>query len=176
MLIRVRQAGVSIIEALVVVALVVILVLLALPMGVDWLANSRLRTAAESMMAGLQLARAEAVRRNARIEFVLDGGAGWTVQTVAGAVIQQRGAGEGTADVVVTPTPNDATLVTFDGLGRRRANADASNPVERIDLDLSANTLPPEKTRDLRLQIGVGGQVLLCDPNVTDTADVRICP
>lgn len=171
-----RQAGISVVEAMIVVALIVILVLLALPTTMEWLANSRIRTASESMLAGMQLARAEAVRRNDRVEFILDGGAAWTVQTVAGALIQQRTAGEGTADVVVTPTPNTATTVTFDGLGRRRANADASNPVQQIDIDLPESILPADKTRNLRLQIGIGGQVLMCDPGVTDTTDVRICP
>lgn len=176
MLIRARQRGVSLIEALIVVALIVILLVLALPAGLEWLANGRIRTAGESMLAGLQLARAEAVRRNDRVEFVLDGGAAWTVRTAAGAVVQQRGAGEGTADVAIAATPNGATRVTFDGLGRQRANADASAPVQRIDIDLPVSVLAADKSRNLRLQIGIGGQVLMCDPTVTDATDVRICP
>lgn len=176
MLMQARQRGVTIIEAMIVVALIVILLVLALPAGMEWLANSRIRTAGESMLAGLQLARAEAVRRNARIEFRWDGGAAWTVQTAAGAVIQQRSAGEGTTDVLAAATPNGASRVTFDGLGRQRANADASSPIQRIDLDLPTSVLAADKSRNLRLQIGIGGQVLMCDPSVTDTGDVRICP
>lgn len=176
MLNRARHRGVGIIESMIVVALVAILLALAMPSAAEWLANSRIRTAGESMLAGLQLARAEAVRRNDRIEFRLDGGAAWTVQTAAGAQIQQRGAGEGTADVVTTVTPAGATRVTFDGLGRQRANADASTPIQRIAIDLPTSVLPASKTRDLRLTIGIGGQVLMCDPNVTDAYDVRICP
>lgn len=171
-----RQSGVTLIEALIVVALIVILLILALPMVGDWLANGRIRTAAESLLAGLQLARAEAVRRNTPVEFDLGPGTGFTVRTHTGEVIQSRSAAEATADVIVQTTPSNATAVSFDGLGRITANIDASVPLDHIDLDLPTNVLPPEKTRDLRLVISLGGQITLCDPNVTATDDVRRCP
>lgn len=171
-----RQSGVTLIEALIVVALIVILLVLALPMVGEWLANGRIRTAAESLLVGLQLARAEAVRRNAPVEFVLGSGVGYTVRTQTGETIQSRSAAEATADVIVEATPGGATTVSFDGLGRRIANVDTSAPLERIDLDLPATVLSPEKTRDLRLVISSGGQITLCDPNVTATDDVRRCP
>lgn len=174
-----RQRGVSIIEAMIVVAIIVVLLVLTVPIGMEWLANSRIRSASDSMLAGLQLARAEAVRRNVLVEFVLDAApaTGWTVRAaVSGAEIQKRAAGEGTSDVIVAVTPNGATRVSFDGLGRRAPNADASNPIERFDLDLPATVLAAEKTRNLRLQVGLGGQVVMCDPNVTTVGDVRKCP
>lgn len=174
-----RQRGMSIIEAMIVVTVIVVLLVLAVPMGLEWIANSRIRSAAESMLTGLQLARAEAVRRNVAVEFVLDAApsTGWTVRAaVSGEEIQKRAAGEGTSDVMVTVTPNGATRVSFDGLGRRTANIDASNPIERFNLDLPATVLAPEKTRDLRLQVGFGGQIVMCDPNVATEGDVRKCP
>lgn len=174
-----RQRGFSIIEAMVVVTVIAVLMILAVPMGVEWLANSRIRSAGESMLAGLQLARAEAVKRNAPVEFVVDAaaGSGWVVRVaLSGEEIQARAAGEGTADVTVAVTPAGATRISFDGLGRRTANIDASAPIERLDLDLPASVLAADKTRDLRLQFGPGGQIVMCDPNVTATGDVRICP
>lgn len=173
-----RQRGVSIIEAMIVLTVLVILLMGAVPTGQAWLANSRIRSAAESMLSGLQLARAEAVKRNAAVEFVLDGssGAGWTVRTsLSHEEIQKRASGEGTSDVTVTVTPDDAIRVSFDGLGRRVANIDASNPIDRIDLDLPSTVLAADKTRDLRVQLGLGGQIVLCDPNVA-AGDVRKCP
>lgn len=174
-----RQRGVSIIEAMIVVAVVVVLLMLALPMGLEWLANSRIRSAGEGVLAGLQLARAEAVRRNVPVEFVLDAppSTAWTVRIAfSGEEIQRRAAGEGTSDVTVTAIPNGATRISFDGLGRRAANIDASNPIESFNLDLPTSVLPAEKTRDLRLQVGFGGQIVMCDPNVTTEGDVRKCP
>ncbi|MCX7896394.1 MAG: GspH/FimT family pseudopilin [Rhodocyclaceae bacterium] len=176
MLNETRPRGVSLIEGLIVVALVAILLVLAAPAIGDWLANSRIRTAGESLLAGLQLARMEAVRRNAIVEFALGPGTGFVVRTQAGEVIQQRAAAEGSADVVATTTPNGTSIVSFDGLGRRVANLDGSPSIDRIDLDLPAAVLPPERTRNLRLVVGMGGQIVFCDPNVTAADDVRRCP
>ncbi|MCZ7561142.1 MAG: GspH/FimT family pseudopilin [Burkholderiaceae bacterium] len=174
-----RQRGFSVIEAMIVVTVIAIMMVLSAPMSVEWLANSRIRTAAESMLAGLQLARAEAVKRNVPVEFVLDAAltAGWTVRVaLSGEEIQTRAAGEGTSDVAVAVTPAGATRISFDGLGRRTANIDASSPIDRLDLDLPATVLAADKTRDLRLQFGPGGQITMCDPNVLATGDVRKCP
>jgi len=174
-----RQRGVSIVEAAIVMAVLAILLAGALPSAQEWLANSRIRSAAESMLAGLQMARAEALKRNVAVEFVLDGSStsGWTVRTaLSGEQLQQRAAGEGTADVTVSASPAGATRVSFDGLGRRTANIDGSDPIDRIDIDLPASVLAADKTRDLRLQLGLGGQVAMCDPNVTASGDVRKCP
>lgn len=171
------QRGFSLVELMVTVAVLAVLMTLVAPLGLDWIANSRIRTASESMLAGLQLARAEAVRRNTPVAFVLESGsgAGWTVQMArSGEEIQARSGGEGTAQVAVTVTPASADRISFDGLGRRTANADASAPIETISLD--STTLPAASSRDLRLQLGLGGQITLCDPNVTATNDSRKCP
>lgn len=173
-----RQRGISIIEAMIVVTVLVIMLTLSAPMGAEWLANSRIRSASESMLAGLQIARAEAVRRNVAVEFALNAvpATGWTVRTaLSGEEIQTRAAGEGTADVTVSVSPSGATRVSFDGLGRRTVNIDASDPIDRLDLDLPASVLAADKTRDLRLQLGLGGQIVMCDPNATGS-DVRTCP
>lgn len=172
------QRGVTLIEMVIVLVLIAVLLMLVVPAARDWLVNSRIRTATESMLAGIQLARAEAVRRNSFVEFVLDDVAksGWTVRTASAEEITKRPAEEGTADVVVTVTPANANIVTFDGLGRRVPNADTSNSLERVDLDLLTSVLPADKSRDLRILIGVGGLILMCDPTVTDTADIRKCP
>lgn len=169
--------GFSLIEMMVTVAVLAVLMTLVAPLGLEWIANSRIRTASESMLAGLQLARAEAVRRNAPVEFILEPGAssGWSVRLAqSGEEIQSRSGSEGTTQVAVTVTPDGANRISFDGLGRRTANANASAPIEMIALD--STTLPTASSRDLRLQLGLGGQIILCDPNVTATDDSRQCP
>lgn len=70
MLIR-RQKGVSLIEVLIGIALLAVLMGLGMPQYATFLANARLRAAAEGISTGLSLARAEAVKRNARVEMVL---------------------------------------------------------------------------------------------------------
>jgi len=66
-----RQRGVTLIESVVVMAIAVILLRLAVPAFSAWLGNVQTRTVAESLQSGLQLARAEAIRRNAPVTFWL---------------------------------------------------------------------------------------------------------
>ena len=70
MLIR-SQKGVSLIEVIIGVALLAMLMAMGVPQYSIFLANARLRATAESISTGLSLARAEAVKRNARVEMVL---------------------------------------------------------------------------------------------------------
>jgi len=63
--------GFTLIEILVVVAVLGIVLMIGLPNMSAWLQNTQIRNAAESASAGLQLARAEALRRNAAVRFSL---------------------------------------------------------------------------------------------------------
>ncbi len=180
--------GFTLIEALITVAILAILMAMGLPGLQGWLLNSRIRTAAEEALSGLQLARGEAVRRNCNVEFVLGAGVGWTVQALGSCpgangvpiVIETRsanvgvGGASGTTDITVTPTPAGATTVTFDGLGRRTANA-AGAALTQVVYDLPATILAATDTRELQINIGLNGQIRMCDPNVVSTTDSRKC-
>lgn len=63
--------GFSLVELLITLAIMGILLALAAPSYQIWISNTRIRTTAEAIQNGLQLARAEAVRRNAPIRFQL---------------------------------------------------------------------------------------------------------
>lgn len=162
--------GFSLVELMVTVAVLSVLMVLAVPSFTEWVQNSRIRTAAESVQNGVQFARAEAVRRNARVEFALVGtGGGWVVRFAGGgATIQERSGSEGAGGVVLSTVPTDATSVTFDGLGR------ADNTLTAINIDVPTSALPAAQSRDLRINIGTGG-VRMCDPNVSDSTDPRKC-
>jgi len=78
-----HQRGVSMIEVSVVVAITAIVYSLAAPSFSAWVSNVQIRTAAEGIQNGLQLARAEAIRRNRSVMFWLTaagtGGTDWMV-------------------------------------------------------------------------------------------------
>lgn len=178
------QAGASLIETIIAIVVLAILVAMGVPSFTEWLNNAQIRTAAESVLSGLQTARNEAVRRNANVQFTLlgpttIGGTGWVVSIPGtGQQIQAAAAGEGSRTAIVTPTPSDAYAVTFTGYGRTpeppaNLNADGSSLLTRIDFDSSV--LPAATSRELRIVITAGGQIRMCDPNISDATNPRAC-
>jgi len=71
MLIRRHGGGFSLIELMIGLALLAVLLALGAPSFYTYLRNAKVRSAAENLYAGVQFARAEAVRRNAWIQLVL---------------------------------------------------------------------------------------------------------
>ncbi len=69
-----RGRGFSLIELLIAMAIAGILLGLGAPSYQAWITNAHIRTTAEAIQNGLQLARGEAVRRNTQISFQLMSG------------------------------------------------------------------------------------------------------
>lgn len=170
------QQGMSLIELMTGVVILAILMAAATPSFTAWVQNSKIRTAAESVQNGLQLARVEAVRRNESVFFVLDAGSGWVIRSVAtpNPPIQSRSGAEGGASVTILTTPVAATSVTFNGLGRIIANADGSASLTNIEVAVPTSVLPVSQMRKLQVSVSSGGQVRSCDPFFT-LPDPRAC-
>ncbi|WP_295447605.1 GspH/FimT family pseudopilin [uncultured Thiodictyon sp.] len=66
-----RRRGFTLIELVVGMAILSVLLVMGLRSFMDWIQNGRIRTATESLQNGLQLTRAEAVRRNTTVRFQL---------------------------------------------------------------------------------------------------------
>lgn len=78
------QRGVTMIEVMVTVAIIAIVLGIGMPSLSSWMQNTQVKAAAESVLTGLQLARAEAVRQNAKTRFQLmdaTGMASWAIST-----------------------------------------------------------------------------------------------
>jgi type IV fimbrial biogenesis protein FimT len=174
-----RQYGVTLIEAMIVVAILGLMIAMAGPAVGDWLKNSQIRTAGEALLDGIQQARNEAVRRNVAVEFRLLAGTSWEVRladtTVSDRLLATRTSADGSKDVVLTPSPANATIIAFDGMGRRMtSNVDGSSVLLGACVDLPSTVLAPAKTRDLQLNIALSGQIRMCDPKVS-ASDSRYC-
>lgn len=169
------QIGFSLIELMIGIVIFGILIMAGLPSYTAWLQNTKIRTAAESIVNGLQLARAEAVRRNTNVQFVFGTDTDWTVSVVAPlTTVQSRSSAQGSAGVIVTRTPAAATTITFNSFGRVAANADGSASITQVDVDVPTTLLAATASRDLRITLGAGGNVRMCDPNVS-APDTRTC-
>lgn len=170
------QRGASLIELMVGLIIFGILLASAIPSFMTWIQNSQIRTGSESLLNGLQVARNEAVRRNANVEFQLDTGTGWTVRTVVSGETVQTAQNEGSSSVTLAVTPTDSTIITFTGLGRvASTNSDGSPPITQLNVDVPTSVLPAADSRDLRIVIGTGGQIRMCDPNMSVATDPRKC-
>ena len=204
------QRGLSLIEMVTVMAIAAVLTGLAVPSFTAWMANVQIRTATESIQNGLQLARAEAIRRNSPVMFWFTSGTqpltgDWLVgcanpvssnnfnlpeapgdcpgiATTAALpasgppyywIQRTTAAAQQTALPQVTTTPANAKVVTFNSLGMVTAtNVDGSAAITQIDVNQPS--LPAAVVRPLRVLIA-GGQIRMCDPNLSLASDPRGC-
>lgn len=174
------KRGFTLVEMMVGLAIMALLLGIGLPQFSAWISNARIRTVAESVLSGLQIARAEAVSRNAIVEFTLTGGTGWRVgcRVVTAScpeTIQRRPSGE-SAYAAITVNAQDEMPIGFDNLGMMVYPTPASGAgATSIDVDIDTAVMPAAQSKDLRITIAVGGGVRLCDPNVADSSDARSC-
>lgn len=165
---RRRASGFTLIELLVVVTVVAVLATVAGPSMREQLANFRVRSAADSIVAGLNLARAEAARRNSASSFTLNSdGAGWSVAQVSPATaIQSRGNGDSSALTVSASTTDLSVSFLPTGI----VDPAAATRLEQVTI---SSTVPNTASRQINI-LG-GGLVRVCDPSVTDASDPRGC-
>lgn len=170
---RTSQHGLTLIEIMIGLVLLAILTTLAVPAYQTWIHNSQIRNAAEGILNGLQLARGEALQRNTSVRMIMGFTSGWTIETVnTGTFIQSRPDGEGARAAAVVITPDIADRVTFNGMGWVTPNNDGSPTI--VQIDVNSAVVVSEEIRPLRVVIGTGGAVKMCDPAVA-AGDPRGC-
>ena len=197
-----RSAGFTIIELMIGLTVLGIVLMIGLPSLATWVQNTQIRTAAESMQSGLQLARAEALRRNTTVRFQLVStltsacalsvtGTSWVVSRAdpTGAceqapteattpwIVQKKDGAEGAPNAVITATGGSSVI--FNGIGRV-VTSGVPAPISRVDVTNTRGGAcktagADEPMRCLRVTVSTGGSVRMCDPAVTDVTDPRSC-
>lgn len=178
MLKRLRSAGFTLVEILITITVMGILIMLAMPSFGEWLQNQQLRAGADASLNGLQVARAEAIRRNLAVQivFAADSTAWAVTEAASGTAIQSRTQQEGSPNAVLAATPAGATTVTFTPLGATTTNLDGSPRITRLDISNTKGGAcqPAGPMRCLALIVQGGGSVKMCDPLVA-SPDARAC-
>jgi type IV fimbrial biogenesis protein FimT len=160
-------------------AVLAIILSVALPNLRAMIANTQIRSVAESVRNGLQLARTEAVKRNEQVRFTLNADSSWRLGcvTVVGdlngdgladcpAIIMQKGVREGGSGAVTLVGAGQATFTSMGTL------AAIGGQLTQVDF---TSTTSPADTRPLRITLGTGGNARMCDPSIAIDGDARAC-
>lgn len=192
MLVVNRQYGVSLIEILIGVAIMGMLFAYGIPSFRDWIQNTQIRNGAEAIQSGLQLARAEAIRRNSQVQLVgnIDGNSNWTVSCVTAIGVDLDGDGkidcpgtgtvpnniqaytsaEGATNAVVAgvnvPVAAGLPTIVFNGLGRVTPLPAADIRIDVTNPLGGACVGAGGTMRCLSVLVSAGGQIRMCDPAV----------
>ncbi len=179
------QRGFTLVEMMITLVILAILLAIGVPSFQQFIRNAQIRTAAESIQAGIQLARAESLRRNSRVTFWLvdtltsscalsNSGRSWVVSiqnptglcnvlpsdSAAPLIIQTRSGNEGSEAAIVNAT---SSCITFNGFGRvEAACTGGGNPITNVVI-----SSPIANTRTLQVRVTTGGAIRMCNPDTS---------
>ena len=202
-MLSIGQRGFTIIELLVGLTLLAVLLGLGAPAMSSYLQNSKMQSVAASYYSGVQMARAEAIRRNIRAEFVLTNdapstpdianalspavsGRTWVVRVASAAggfasAVEVKAAGEGEgspAAQAVVVTGSASAPAVFDGrIPFNSLGATADGAPYAIDLTRPGGGTCVQlggNVRCRRITVSPGGQIASCDP-AAPAGDSRAC-
>ena len=159
---RLRQSGFSLVELLVVFAIVGIVTAVGAPGLFDYMRNARLREAGNLMLGEAIFARNEAIKRNRAVRLTVSGKQ--TIVTEVATATEMR-TKEFAYPIVVN---GSAQAVTFDSTGRLPMGTSMA-----VSLLHGSDTCSSE-LRCPQLRVSSGGQICIKTLNVTVTPDP--CP
>lgn len=187
---RSGASGFTLVEVIVTLMIFALLFAAAVPSMNRWISNVKVRTVADTLQNGVRLAQAESLRRSRQVVFSLTNstspqtsltaaanGSNWSVNTIPSmtdgsetAAFVESGVLAATAPGVTITGP---AAICFNSVGRLVANA--ATGVAGASCSLPTNAPPvqsyrvslPSADRPLQVNVALGGQVHLCDPNKT---------
>lgn len=198
-----NQQGVSLIELMIALVIAAILLTMGAPAISEWVQSMRIRNAADSIVNGLQLTRAEAVKRNTMVYFQLSGDTtsidtSWTScastdstsACPAASLVQSYSSSEGSTGnieaTLYTHTPpvtpdnlSDTRTLFFNGLGRMTTAVTSNNAtivISNRGVDNCLSDPAPGTMKCMRVLVSPGGQIRLCNPLFDLASNPQGCP
>ena len=194
-----KECGFSLIELAVSLVIMAILTALALPAYSLYIQNARIRTTAQMLVAGLQMARSTAVNRNANVEFLLTNaepiedyvatasavstGINWMIRSAdLTSFIEGKYGAEGTGGstsntvipVQICALQNNgscgAATASVIFSGLGTTNLASAASFQLSNPSAGTCVTAGGKIRCLNVAISVGGMARVCDPAVSATA------
>jgi type IV fimbrial biogenesis protein FimT len=190
-----NQMGVSMLELMIAIVIGLVLLMMGIPSFQSWIQNTQIRTAAESILNGLQVARTEAVHSNKNVRFMLTDASGanatsgkvaWTVclsEPVPPAacpvndVLQSRAGNEGgsnaTVKISIASYPSGTPPATY--FSDTNANDILPAGVTFDGLGRVPANSQSSNARRMVIVIRTGGQVRMCDPALALATNPQGC-
>jgi prepilin-type N-terminal cleavage/methylation domain-containing protein len=177
--------GFTLIELMIVIAVVAILLVLAFPSMSKFVRNERMKSLPEQIHVGIQTAKTHAFKINQAVTFTLDED-GWIVTTAnvenpsaPDVVVAQFDWSKLKWSAFVTSGTGNADTLVFNGMGLIVAHADQLKNVTTTDGDLDKDIY------DWRVEVSDAHGVRICRPdlakpavfnkNVKSLSDPRVC-
>jgi type IV fimbrial biogenesis protein FimT len=201
---RRQRQGFSLIELMVTLAVLGGLLMAVVPVVRDWMFDTEIRNAAESISSGLSQARAEAVRRNEPVMFALVSNSQpgkldnqCTLSATSASWVVSLDAPSGQCAQPISPTATPRLVARHArgdgsaGVAVEVRDAGCRNPTGHAAVVFSGfgRALPDptplrcvvishpgsSTSRPLQVMLDTGGSVRTCDPAATDPRDTRRC-
>lgn len=201
----IKQQGLTMVELMVTIAILAIVLAIGIPNLSSWMQNVQIKSTAESVLNGLQLARSEAVRQNTRTRFQLTSSSGmgsWTVVTysqtpldpfpaanqIHAASEREGGANARLGVSTVAPDPNNCCgkgkeIAAGEGMNTNPLPGVVFSAFGQVIRDSSVTTITridvtnaaDSGARRMVILISPSGATKLCDPSMP-ASNARGCP
>ncbi|PRC95055.1 GspH/FimT family pseudopilin [Solimicrobium silvestre] len=155
----VKQNGFSLVEVMFTLTIAVIVIGIGAPSFNDFIQQTRLILATNSLHSAINLTRSEAIKRNGRVDLVSINGNwknGWEIKS-ANTIISTHEALHPTISISSGFFDNSTQYIAYNGTGRTRTNVSSKQP--------QAGTISIKVNKSVRrIKIDFLGRARVCNP------------
>jgi len=169
-LFRIREIGLTLIEALMVLAVIIILTVIAVPSFISFFQERRLTLTAENMLYALQVARSEAIKRNTTVYVSFQTGDNWCYGINTGSSCTCSNPASCNLGTASAAQSQQVTLTTT-GIGGANLQFEGSRGASNVNGAKVTFTLYGQST-SISVLIPVLGSLQLC----SSISGYQVCP